>query len=74
MSFLYLFCGETPTKVSAAPIVRRVVIDESYVHHHNYKLEIYAAMQHHSPVSSISSKEIDLARSRSGLFFALQFG
>jgi hypothetical protein len=34
-----------------------------------YKLAIYSAMQHHSFVSSISSKEIDLARSRSGLFF-----
>jgi hypothetical protein len=37
--------------------------------HHQSQLASFSAMQHHSLVSSISSKEIDLARSRSGLFF-----
>jgi hypothetical protein len=33
-------------------------------------LALFFAAQHNSPVSSISSKEIDLTRSRSGFFFA----
>ena len=45
-------------------------IDETYFHHHNMQLDLYAATRHHASVSSTSSQELDSARSRSGLFFA----
>jgi hypothetical protein len=54
----------------AAAACRKRDIDKLYFYHHNMQLDNYAAMRHHASVSSIFLKEIDSARSRSGLFFA----
>ena len=45
-------------------------IHETHFSHHESKLDLYAAMQHHSPVSSILLQENRIrARQTAGLFF-----
>jgi hypothetical protein len=51
--------GEITTRWQARPGVAAAaaIIHQSHFHHHQDKLDLYPAMQHHSPVSSILLQE-----------------
>lgn len=49
-------------------------IHETYFSHHESKLDLYAAMQHHSPVSSILLQENRIQARRERAFFFAALG